>query len=288
MSLERFENDKLNQGKIEVKVQVGENFTPRFFACHSLPDASYKHSPPPLPEWEWSPQHYVEIMDKVQSLKTIAAPFSELQRQYNSITAEGRKASFENEIEQLWGGDITTLMKSHELTEKDMEISEKIVEHQKQEYKNRARAEDGEWLDPNTLDSPNKFWETQRELAAWGEAGKILLAQTERKIWMEVYGQLASLHDKAMLTQGDALAPEDFLNSSIHTRPGRKRLTENEIEARLKLLELAEKLRPNHEDYESTLLAAYEQLENKYNIWEAIPAWSTVKGWRKYRKHSDE
>lgn len=67
---------------------------------------------------------------------------------------------------------------------------------------------------------------------------------------------------------------------------GRKPATEKEREAKLKLLDLTERLKPDYETFEQAVGHAYGELtEEEQFLLPDVPTWNTVRGWRKYRKN---
>lgn len=72
---------------------------------------------------------------------------------------------------------------------------------------------------------------------------------------------------------------------------GRKPAGKETKEAKLKLLDLTEQVKSTTscKNWEQAVARAYEMLDPKYQIWlDGIPAWPTVKGWRKLRNKPDE
>lgn len=94
---ERNTNDQETDFEVEI-YSTDEVFTPRSIACYDSPTAPSALKPP---DWEWEPKHFSEVVKKINSLKAMFPPFSEVRQRYNEIVAAGRKAELDFKIEDL-------------------------------------------------------------------------------------------------------------------------------------------------------------------------------------------
>jgi hypothetical protein len=146
-----------------------------------------------LPEWEWTPERYREIMDKVNSLKEAVLASPELLQRYNDIVITGYR-------------EIHTWME--QAIEYFLYSQGEVYDYWIKVEGIRAEALDGYRINLPKLPSPHIFQHNQFQAEYYGYDDIMHKEGAERRIWIEVYEKLASLYDEAMSTQADTVAPE--------------------------------------------------------------------------------